>query len=94
MKVTVLGTEIEVRVEELQDLHGHFDADKLLIRMDTKRKQQSETFLHEVMHAALFVSGLTEIMGEEREEAVVRCLEHALFPLYGKPWKRVVEDDD
>lgn len=40
------------------------------------------TILHEIIHSILYVSGQSERLTEEQEEALVLALEHGLDPLY------------
>jgi hypothetical protein len=52
------------------------------IRADQKGDVLERTLLHEVIHAALGVGGVSEVLHGKAEEAVVVCLENALHALY------------
>jgi hypothetical protein len=71
------------RVKRLTDydgneLAGMFDSEKLAIFVSKSvRHNHRDTLLHEIIHAILFFSGHNELLGE-KEEALVRALEHGL----------------
>ena len=44
-------------------------------------EELSATILHEILHVSLSSSGLSEILGEELEEAIVTALENYLAPV-------------
>jgi len=43
--------------------------------------KRATTLLHELIHAALGTAGHDQLLGDNAEEAIVVCLEHALMPL-------------
>lgn len=66
---------------------GKCKPSKKLIQIDPEKHDTQDevdaTLLHETIHAALFISGITNVIKtEEEEEAIVVALEHALHPLY------------
>lgn len=83
-QVLVFGKKIKIKYcDELDEQHGDFNLDKALIRVDSTNpeKIQGITKAHELLHACIGISGLTEILTTEQEEAIVRCIEHGFFPL-------------
>ena len=86
--VDVLGEKFVVRACKLpKNLQGDCDIGKREIRIkeSLSPKLQYQTLWHEMIHAALGISGVAEMLataeGDCRmEEAVVVALEHALFP--------------
>jgi hypothetical protein len=82
--VTVLGHKIAVKVvdhleDSGQDLLGAYNPEKKTIYL-TRGVDKSVLF-HEVIHAAIYLSGNSEGLSSAREEGLVLALEHALFPL-------------
>lgn len=82
--VTILGERIKIsylKDEPLKDTLGLFDPQSMEIKiLDTV--YWDKTLFHEILHAALFVSGSSNLMEPREEEALVTGLEHALFSLY------------
>jgi hypothetical protein len=52
------------------------------IKSNQKGDEFERTLLHEVVHAAMGISGVSELFDEKVEEAVVICLENSLHSLY------------
>lgn len=77
--VSILGRELKVTVTNLKGLHGDFSLDKSLIRIHQSVPVESakDTLFHEMIHAALAISGHNEMLTEGQEEAIVRMMEHA-----------------
>lgn len=82
--VTILGKRIRITYladNPASDIAGLFDPTTLEIRiLDTLYWESS--LLHEILHAALYVSGSSTLLEHKEEEALVTGLEHALFSLY------------
>lgn len=83
--VTVLGTKIQVRTFKHltldgYDLLGRFESDKMLISL-LKRDEWRALLFHEMIHAALYLSGAGEGLTMTKEESIVVALENALLPL-------------
>ncbi len=57
--------------------HGAREEIEISARLPTHR--QLRTLFHEVIHAALFVSGQAENLSENQEEAIVLSLEYMLW---------------
>ena len=86
--ITILGKKIKIRrprklVDESgNELFGLFDRDKLTIYVSqSPHHDKDSTLLHECIHAIFFITGQTETLEHEQEEAIVRAMEHALAPL-------------
>lgn len=68
---------------------GDCEAEGAVIRIaplseHTATKPPASTLLHEIIHAALYVSGLEDVLERKEpglDETIVRVLESALFPL-------------
>lgn len=67
---------------------GEIDTDKRVIYVNPSvcktEKVEWTTLKHEMAHAALYVSGIAYILKGKDEEALVRMLEHILFPALEK----------
>lgn len=59
----------------------HYSSQKIFIDPEMHIQMQEETFLHEVIHALMFVSGLGYKLekGKESEESIIRLLTHPLY---------------
>lgn len=82
-KINILGVDYKIKVRKLNDMYGECDTDKKVIVIDSSRGRDHfpVTLTHEVIHAVLWESGLTHILGhtaEGLEEAIVRSVEHGL----------------
>lgn len=80
-KANILGRDYEIKLCKLpKTLHGDTDMDNGVVRLNYRKDSIVETFVHEVIHAALYESGLTHILGQTEglEEAIVRAIEHGL----------------
>lgn len=83
-EVTVLGQTFQIRVVPSVDDDGSCDGPHRMITISEGQTQEEadSTLFHELIHAALFVSGQGETLGVDREEGIVLALEHALHSLY------------
>lgn len=83
--VTVLGHHFSVVPMENPDDHsyGEMDGEGGVIRINTSHgpEDQRRTLFHECIHAAFYVSGWSQVFSTNREEAIVRLIENALWPL-------------
>jgi hypothetical protein len=83
-QVTIGGTKIKVVLSDLMDDFGTFNSEKLVIKL---RKgtytEMYETLRHELVHASLFVSGVS-FSERYDEEVIVRCLENLFWPCWEK----------
>ena len=65
------------------DEHGRFEPDEYTIYLNKSDspEEQWSTLFHECIHVSFFLGGLSEVLGSQTEEGVVRCVENALWPL-------------
>ena len=69
--------------------YGDMDIDKKVIRIRTglSDEESFDTLMHEVVHASLAISGLSNILDDSNiEEAIVRVADYILFPVYKKEY--------
>ena len=86
--IDVGGIEFKVVLSKIKDF-GDMDIDTKTIRVraDLKPEEAFDTLMHETIHAALAVSGLTNILDDDNlEEAIVRMTDYLIFPLYKKQY--------
>lgn len=86
-KVKILGKLFDINYQSnLKDkedpaeaLYGEMHGREFVIDINSSygRKIQEDTLFHEAMHAALAVSGLSHLLDEKIEEAIISCFEHA-----------------
>ncbi len=86
--ITIAGRDIKIVWKDFEETYGQYVHDKREIHL-ARRIQDSEamvwqTLYHELVHAALGMAGLDHVLGDDNEEAVVRCIEHLLFPVFDK----------
>lgn len=86
--ITIMGRKVKIQYKKTDNLCGEFDGDKNLITIDknvlTDPELFQSTLFHECTHAILFYSGLNELLKEDTEEALVRCIEYNLLPIMKK----------
>lgn len=80
--IQVLGKTFEVQICNLKGIYGDCNVMDRKIRIHQAQTVESaqHTLWHESIHAALGISGLTELLDDRNsnlEEAIVRCIEHA-----------------
>jgi len=73
--ITVGGRRIKVLLDDDIDEHGLYSHDSRKIFIDPTKDEPNASLLHEACHAALAVSGLSEVLGDKLEEAVCRAVE-------------------
>lgn len=87
--VTVLGETFKIKYKPMisksdtgEGDYGQMVFDERVIYIDDQLKGRhlESTLFHEMIHAALAVSGHTFLLSEKEEESLVRALEHALMP--------------
>ena len=76
--VKVMGHKIRIVFTDETDNHGEYIHDCKLIKVNSTLppKDQWVALYHELLHCALAISGMSEILGNDREEGVVRALEN------------------
>lgn len=78
------GLEFKIIVDEgLQNDYGECDSRECIIKINPKHLDSAllvkRTILHEMTHAALGVSGLSEKLTDKQEEAFAVCIENMLI---------------
>ena len=71
-----------MQVSNLKGIYGDCSVSEKKIRIHQTQSVEAakHTLWHEAIHAALGLSGITELLDDKNvnlEEAVVRCIEHA-----------------
>ena len=65
-------------------VYGLYDGARSLIQLNPRLNNTEDlmygTLMHEVTHASLYVSGLSNLLAEKEEEAVVCMIESILIP--------------
>lgn len=92
LSVSIMGMDFQIRHPKKVDdgnAHGQTKGDEHQIELcaDLKEDAFERVLLHETMHGILYVSGITEILDERTEEAVVLALEHGLSQLYTRHYE-------
>lgn len=85
--VTLLGRDIPVTRARLKGALAQFDRIKMVITMSTTcpDDQAERVLVHEMIHAALYLSGVQQVMSEELEEAVCTALENLVPAITIRP---------
>ena len=92
--ITIAGRRIRLVVEPFKgvdsDTFGEYFHDDKLIQINAglTDKDALETLRHEMMEAALLISGVGYSERYE-QEAVVRCMEEIFFPAWDAALKRI-----
>lgn len=86
--IEVAGCRVAVRVTKLTDTYGQFTFDDRLIEIDRDHLREDpaealNTLRHEMMEAALLLSGVG-FMKRYDQEPVVRAMEQVFFPAWEK----------
>jgi Zn-dependent peptidase ImmA (M78 family) len=81
--IQISGHDFAIETSELEEMYGDCDVQQRKIRINSAKslEKQWETLFHEVIHAILGISGHSELLKEDGEEALTRLLEHQLWPL-------------
>ena len=79
MKLNICGRKYTVRRGDIPGNFGLCDCNKATITIACDLEQHTEIppetiLLHEVMHAVLYETGITNILKEREEEAIVHAL--------------------
>tara|TARA_R110000744_G_C19320230_1_gene557571 strand:+ start:197 stop:508 length:312 start_codon:yes stop_codon:yes gene_type:complete len=86
--IMVGDIEFKIVIKKMKD-YGDMDIDKKIIRIreGLSKEESFDTMMHEVTHAALAISGLSNILDDPNvEEAIVRVADYILFPVYKKEY--------
>jgi len=81
------GYKIRVVLDEEMDEHGLYYHDSRKIVINPTKEDPLASLLHEALHAALAIGGLSEILDGKLEEAVCRAVEMIAPNIYFKAKK-------
>jgi hypothetical protein len=77
--VTIAGHIVSIKYyDELEENHAAFYPDSLLIVVENGKHWKKHLF-HEIEHAAMFLSGATNLYSAKNEEQIVSMFENSLF---------------
>lgn len=82
--IKILGKSIKIVVKEMDDNHGEFNSDKMVIYLDEEQSNEEahRSLYHEATHAVAFIAGWHYLLKKGQEETIVRSLEHGMADLY------------
>lgn len=82
--VNIMGIPFDVEVKKKAKDHGLTNGPerKISITENKNSALMESTLLHEIIHGVFYVTGHSEWLTEEQEEALTLALEHAIIPLY------------
>jgi hypothetical protein len=85
--VPLAGYKIPIRVRRLDDCYGQYLPDAKVIEIDTETVKDAklfrETLRHEMIEAALFLSGVA-YSDTYSQEPIVRALDELFWPAWEK----------
>lgn len=81
--IMLMGHRIKIELNDDPDNHGTCDVPMrtIYIRRTDPISLQRETLLHECVHMILGLSGISQLLSDELEEAIVIAVETGLSPL-------------
>jgi hypothetical protein len=90
--VSILGKEFKIQYPKKIDdghTHGVTMGDSRLIKIASSSDDElfEDTLLHETIHAILYTSGVSEMLDERLEEAIVIAIENGLSQLYSRHYE-------
>ena len=91
--ITVGGMEFKIIFKDMENF-GEMDFDKktICIRKGLTQEEEFDTLIHEVHHASLSISGLSNIIDDENtEEALVRIVDYLVMPVIKQEYKRFIQ---
>jgi hypothetical protein len=90
--VHIAGYRIPIKVKDLEDTYGQYVPDGKVIELDKKTvlnpKLLKETLRHEMIEAALFLSGVA-YSDTYDQEPIVRALDELFWPAWDKVSKKL-----
>ena len=91
--ILIGGMEFKIILKEIEDFGiMDFDARVICIRKSLTEEEKLDTLMHEVHHAALGVSGLSNVLNDDNlEEALVRLVEHMVVPIIKEEHKKFIK---
>jgi|TARA_R110002020_G_scaffold47019_1_gene134137 hypothetical protein len=90
--IKVGGMIFKIIFKEMDD-YGCMDFDEktICIRKGLTPEEQLDTLIHEAHHAALGISGLSNILDcENTEEALVRIVDYMVIPIVKEEYKKYI----
>lgn len=85
--VSIAGHRIPIRVKDLDECYGQYLPDAKVIEIDRKTTKDAklfrETLRHEMVEAALFLSGVA-YSDTYSQEPIVRALDELFWPAWEK----------
>lgn len=94
-KIKIGYTDINIRLRSkknhskwMKDTYGEYDSNnsQILLSNELSKREEANTFLHELLHASIWVSGLSAEGGvlepKKREEIVVNTLANNLAQVF------------
>jgi len=88
--VLIYGEKIPVKFAYLPEDHASYEIEKEEIFIDENCKNKNRYLIHEICHALLVRSGISEILGARLEEAICRAMDQGLH----KTLKVIVRKED
>ena len=90
--VSIAGHRIPIRVRDLDDCYGQYLPDAKVIELDRKTVKDAkllrETLRHEMVEAALFLSGVS-YSDVYTQEPIVRALDELFWPAWEKVNRKI-----
>lgn len=87
--ISIGGLDFRIILREMPDCgQMHFDKREIWISATLSNQDAMETLRHEMLHAALYISGHT-FAEKFEEEPIVRALENIFFPA----WQKLNQDE-
>lgn len=89
-RITIGGTRFTIKIVD-QEEWGNFHGDAKEITISKRAVSEGvflPTLMHELLHATLFISGITWALETNVEEALVRAIENIYFPAIAALKKR------
>lgn len=77
--INILGRKIRIKKRDLDGDHGRYVHDDAVIYLSDNEEHEKDawpTLLHEMVHAALTIGGVSEVLDAGKEEAVCRAIEN------------------
>ena len=86
--IMVGGIEFKIVLKKIKDFgEMHMDKKTICVRKGLSPEESFDTMMHEAHHAALSISGLSDILNDDNmEEALVRLADYILFPVYKREY--------